>query len=89
MESIAATESQWLSQLAAMRQAIADLKLPRDPPHESISYGSDIDLDIDDDYSSPGTNDDVWDVISSDDETSDDLDELDGFDQGPPTIGFG
>ncbi|CAI7654593.1 unnamed protein product [Penicillium crustosum] len=80
MESIAATESQWLSQLAAMRQAIADLKLPQDPPHESISYGSDIDLDIDDDYSSPGTNDDVWDIISSDDETSDDLDDLDGSD---------
>lgn len=80
MESIAATESQWLSQLAAMRQAIADLKLPQDLPHESISYGSDIDLDIDDDYSSPGTNDDVWDIISSDDETSDDLDDLDGLD---------
>ncbi|KAJ5101298.1 hypothetical protein NUU61_003520 [Penicillium alfredii] len=77
MENIAATESQWLSQLAVMRQAIADLKLPKEP-HESISYGSDIDLDLDDDYSSPGTVDDVWDVISSDDETSDDLDELNG-----------
>ncbi|KAJ5943789.1 hypothetical protein N7516_003957 [Penicillium verrucosum] len=80
MENIAATESQWLSQLAAMRQAIADLKLPQHLPHESISYGSDIDLDIDDDYSSPGTNDDVWDIISSDDESSDDLDDFDGLD---------
>ncbi|CAG8891779.1 unnamed protein product [Penicillium egyptiacum] len=80
MDSVAATESQWLTQLAAMRQAIADLKLPQDLPHESISYGSDIDLDIDDDYSSPGTNDDVWDIISSDDETSDDLDDLHGLD---------
>ncbi|CAG8248345.1 unnamed protein product [Penicillium nalgiovense] len=80
MDSIAATESQWLTQLAAMRQAIADLKLPQALPIESISYGSDIDLDIDDDYSSPGTNDDVWDIISSDDETSDDLDDLDGLD---------
>ncbi|KAJ5130015.1 uncharacterized protein N7515_006054 [Penicillium bovifimosum] len=76
MDTIAATESQWLSQLAAMRQAIADLKLPKDLPQESMSYGSDIELDIDDDYSSPGTVDDVWDIISSDDETSDDLDDL-------------
>ncbi|KAJ6188039.1 hypothetical protein N7519_002947 [Penicillium mononematosum] len=81
MDSIAATESQWLTQLAAMRQAIADLKLPQPIPHELISYGSDIDLDIDDDYSSPGTNDDVWDIISSDDETSDDLDDLHGLDE--------
>ncbi|KAJ5467942.1 hypothetical protein N7475_005694 [Penicillium sp. IBT 31633x] len=79
MDSITATESQWLSQLAAMRQAIAELKLPQELPHESISYGSDIDLDIDDDYSSPGTIDDVWDIISSDDESSDDLGDLDGL----------
>ncbi|KAJ6022789.1 uncharacterized protein N7446_013141 [Penicillium canescens] len=81
MDNILATESQWLSQLAAMRQAIADLKLPQELPQESIGYGSDIDLDIDDDYSSPGTIDDVWDIISSDDETFDDLDELDRFDE--------
>ncbi|OGE56054.1 hypothetical protein PENARI_c003G09543 [Penicillium arizonense] len=81
MDNISATESQWLSQLAAMRQAIADLKLPQELPQESIGYGSDIDLDIDDDYSSPGTIDDVWDIISSDDETSDDLDGLDGFNE--------
>ncbi|KAJ6091569.1 hypothetical protein N7467_003538 [Penicillium canescens] len=81
MDNISATESQWLSQLAAMRQAIADLKLPQELPQESIGYGSDIDLDIDDDYSSPGTIDDVWDIISSDDETSDDLDGLDRFDE--------
>ncbi|KAJ5241679.1 uncharacterized protein N7469_000006 [Penicillium citrinum] len=70
-------ESQWLSQLAAMRQAIADLKLPKDVPHPSTTgYGSDIELDLDDDYSSPGTVDDVWDVISSDEETTDDLEDL-------------
>ncbi|KAJ5354886.1 hypothetical protein N7541_005930 [Penicillium brevicompactum] len=85
MDTIAATESQWLSQLAAMRQAIADLKLPQEINQEPIGYGSDLELDIDDDYSSPGTVDDVWDIISSDDETSDDLDELDGFDGFHPT----
>lgn len=74
-----AAESQWLSQLAAMRQAIADLKLPKDLPHNTISYGSDIDLDIDEDYSSPGTIDDIWDIISSDEETTDDLEDLAGL----------
>ncbi|KAJ5771096.1 uncharacterized protein N7511_003147 [Penicillium nucicola] len=83
MDDISATESQWLSQLAAMRQAIADLKLPQELPQEPIGYGSDIDLDFDDDYSSPGTVDDVWDIISSDDETSDDIDELDRTDEFP------
>ncbi|OQD89494.1 hypothetical protein PENANT_c002G02253 [Penicillium antarcticum] len=83
MDNISATESQWLSQLAAMRQAIADLKLPQEFPQEPIGYGSDIDLDLDDDYSSPGTVDDVWDIISSDDETSDDTDDLDRFDEFP------
>lgn len=77
MENVAAEESQWLTQLAAMRQAIADLKLPKELPHDTTGYGSDIDLDIDDDYSSPGTVDDVWDIISSDEEETDDQDEID------------
>ncbi|KAJ5798560.1 uncharacterized protein N7503_007856 [Penicillium pulvis] len=76
MEPISSTQSQWLSQLAAMRQAIADLKLPKELPHDTTGYGSDMDLDIDGDYSSPGTIDDVWDIISSDDETTDDLDDV-------------
>ncbi|EPS26377.1 hypothetical protein PDE_01313 [Penicillium oxalicum 114-2] len=76
MGDISTAESQWLSQLAAMRQAIADLKLPKGQNVEPISYGSDIDLDIDDDYSSPGTVDDVWDIISSDDEADSGLDDL-------------
>ncbi|KAJ5767604.1 hypothetical protein N7533_000187 [Penicillium manginii] len=76
MDTALSATDQWLSQLAAMRQAIADLKLPKDLPRDSISYGSDIDLDLDDDYSSPRTVDDVWDVISSDEETTDDLDDL-------------
>ncbi|KAJ5999523.1 hypothetical protein N7451_007333 [Penicillium sp. IBT 35674x] len=76
MEPIPSAQSQWLSQLAAMRQAIADLKLPKELPHDTTGYGSDMDLDIDEDYSSPGTVDDVWDIISSDDETTDDLDDV-------------
>ncbi|KAJ5949818.1 hypothetical protein N7454_001402 [Penicillium verhagenii] len=76
MDPISETQSQWLSQLAAMRQAIADLKLPKELPHDTTGYGSDLDLDIDEDYSSPGTVDDVWDIISSDDETTDDIDDV-------------
>ncbi|OJJ88636.1 RNA helicase SLH1 [Aspergillus glaucus CBS 516.65] len=78
MDGVDASESQWLVQLAAMREAIADLKLPKDPAPEQLTYGSDLELDLDDDYSSPGTVDDIWDVISSDDETSDDLDDING-----------
>lgn len=79
MDGIEPAESLWLAQLTAMREAIADLKLPKDPTaRDQSSYGSDLDLDLDEDYSSPGTVDDIWDVISSDDETSDELDDLDG-----------
>lgn len=71
--------AQWLAQLAAMREAIADLKLPKDhEPAQDLNYGSDLDLDLDEEYSSPGTVDDIWDVISSDDETSDELDDING-----------
>ncbi|PWY94000.1 DEAD/DEAH box helicase [Aspergillus sclerotioniger CBS 115572] len=76
-------ESQWLAQLAAMRQAIADLKLPKDPARDQ-SYGSDLDLDFDEDYSSPGTaDDDIWDIISSDDESSEGLDDFDDIPSPP------
>lgn len=78
MDGIEPAESQWLTQLAAMREAIAGLKLPKSPAQDELSYGSDLELDLDEDYSSPATVDDIWDVISSDDETSDDLDEING-----------
>ncbi|RMJ28999.1 helicase [Aspergillus sp. HF37] len=77
--------SQWLDQLAAMRKAIADLNLPRTP---SINYGSDLDLDFDDLSSSPQTVDDVWDVISSDDETTDDFDDINGVPLSPTGVSY-
>lgn len=86
MEGINTTESQWLSQLAAMRQTIADLKLPAELPHGAVSYGSDIELDIDEDYSSPGTVDDVWDIISSDEESTDYDDEVNEASVPPSTF---
>lgn len=87
MDGIEPAESQWLAQLTAMREAIADLKLPKDPAQDQLSYGSDLELDLDEDYSSPGTVDDIWDVISSDDETSDDLDDINGVPL-PPSLGY-
>ncbi|KAF2177516.1 Sec63-domain-containing protein, partial [Zopfia rhizophila CBS 207.26] len=74
-------QSQWLEQLAAMRQAIADLNLP--PSAERApAYGDDLDLD-EDDLSGTASGEDIWDVISDeygDEFSSDPLDDLDsGF----------
>ncbi|KAK2781439.1 hypothetical protein FQN52_001631 [Onygenales sp. PD_12] len=65
-------ESQWLAQLAAMRLAMAELKLPKDP--DTVSYGADLKLDDDEFSSGPESVEDLWDIISQDGETSDDLD---------------
>ena len=88
MDGTGSVESQWLTQLAAMRQAIADLKLPSDPAKEP-SYGSDLELDFEDDYSSPGTiDDDIWDIISSDDESSEGYDDFDDLPSAPLTSAY-
>ncbi|KAL2364240.1 hypothetical protein RJZ56_002810 [Blastomyces dermatitidis] len=68
-------EEQWLSQLAAMRQAMADLNLPK--TGDSIPYGQDLCLDDDEFSSAPESVEDLWDIISEDDDddrTSDDSD---------------
>jgi antiviral helicase SLH1 len=70
-------ESQWQAQLAAMRAAIAELKLPAIPPSGiPDAYGSDIDFD-DDEFTSGNSGDDVWDFIeeSEDDQWSSDPNE--------------
>ncbi|KAH7317566.1 Sec63 Brl domain-containing protein [Rhexocercosporidium sp. MPI-PUGE-AT-0058] len=53
----------WQTQLAAMRAAVANLKLPTPT---ADSYGSDIDFD--EDFSSGKSGDDVWDFISGSEE---------------------
>ncbi|KAI6880848.1 Sec63-domain-containing protein [Hortaea werneckii] len=58
--------SQWLEQLAAMRAAIADLKLP-ETNGESGKHELGFDLD-DDDLSPASPTDDIWDLISEDEE---------------------
>ncbi|KAL8243683.1 hypothetical protein R6Q59_009941 [Mikania micrantha] len=70
------SEAEWLSQMSAMRKAIADLKLP--PLRDSSEmYGSDIDLETN---SSDSLEDDVWDVDSDgDDSATSDVDHLNGF----------
>ncbi|KAI6894602.1 hypothetical protein KC318_g11830, partial [Hortaea werneckii] len=58
--------SQWLEQLAAMRAAIADLKLP-ETNGQSGKHELGFDLD-DDDLSPASPTDDIWDLISEDEE---------------------
>lgn len=63
--SLDAAEAQWQTHLAAMKAALADLKLPSNPPNgESSTYGLDFDFDEDDDLTSGNSGDDVWDFIS-------------------------
>lgn len=69
-------ESEWLAQVAAMRQAIAGLKLPDDP--NPVTYGADLSLSDDDFSSQPGSVEDIWDLVSDDGYTSDDFDDING-----------
>ncbi|SMR47532.1 unnamed protein product [Zymoseptoria tritici ST99CH_3D1] len=60
--------AQWLEQLAAMRAAIADLKLPQTNGQvDTEAYGSDLDLN-DDDLSPGSGSDDIWDLISEEED---------------------
>ncbi|KAE8442105.1 hypothetical protein EG329_003863 [Mollisiaceae sp. DMI_Dod_QoI] len=61
-------EAQWQTQFAAMRAALAELKLPENANNVELdSYGSDVNLD-DDDFTSGNSGDDVWDFISETEE---------------------
>ena len=71
-----AAESQWLAQLAAMRDAIAGLKL--DQSNGSMQdYGCDL-LVEDDDLTGDSGNDDIWDVFSEEEDNDYCSDLLDG-----------
>ncbi|KAL8747921.1 MAG: hypothetical protein Q9190_000245 [Brigantiaea leucoxantha] len=64
MSSTAFTaESEWLGQLAAMREAIAELRLGQQNGLSS-AYGNEVPVDDEDDDSNDSTNDDIWDVYS-------------------------
>lgn len=70
-------EALWQTQFAAMRAALADLKLPLNENGDTAAYGSDISFDDDDEFTSGNSGDDVWDFISDSDEAlySSDLNE--------------
>lgn len=78
MSSLETAEAQWQTQLAAMKAALAELKLPRkDMNKGSTSYVPDIKFVEDDDFTSGNSGDDVWDFISDSEEVlySSDLNE--------------
>lgn len=56
------TESQWLAQLASMRDAIAGLKLDR-PDGTVPEYGHDLVLQ-DEEVTGGSSSDDIWDIFS-------------------------
>ena len=59
--SFSSAESQWLAQLAAMREAIAEVKLDQ-PTGDFESYGH----DLDDEDLSEGNSDEFWDIFGED-----------------------
>lgn len=83
--SLETAESQWLSQLTAMRNAIAELKLDDQPNGQAQAYGQDIVVN-DEDLTGGSGSDDLWNVFSDeeDDEYSSDM--LDGVDDYSPDL---
>lgn len=74
------TESQWLAQLTAMRQAIAELKLDQ-RNGSNLPYGRDIVVDEGESSDSSSKNG-LWDVFSeSGEEDEEDSDLVDGVDE--------
>lgn len=78
-------ESQWLVQLAEMRAAIAELKLPQ-KNGDAPAYGHDIDVDVDD-FSGTASGDDIWDIISNEESADYSSDQLDVADAVPAKAG--
>ncbi|KAI3400666.1 hypothetical protein diail_2378 [Diaporthe ilicicola] len=88
--SISNAEAKWLAQVAAMKAAIAELKLPSHTPNgDTASHvdGDDDDFDL---SSASGETRDVWDFISDSEldelglDSGDLMDGTDGVDQEPP-----
>lgn len=60
--SLESAEAQWLAQLRAMREAIAELKLDQQIG-DVLPYGHDIPVD-DDEFTGGSGSDDIWDLVS-------------------------
>ncbi|KAL1874544.1 putative steryl acetyl hydrolase mug81 [Diaporthe australafricana] len=88
--SITDAEAQWLAQVAAMKAAIAELKLPSHAPNGDTSSHLDGDDDDFDLSSASGETHDVWDFISDSEldqlglDSGDLMDGTDDVDQEPP-----
>ncbi|KAI0013120.1 Sec63-domain-containing protein [Xylariaceae sp. FL0662B] len=87
--SMGRAEAQWREQFAAMKAALADLKLPGKNTSIEAELGAEFDLD-DEDFTSGNSGDDVWDFIDDSEEdlySSDFVEEangqLDGDSHGP------
>ncbi|GME28323.1 Helicase [Neofusicoccum parvum] len=78
-------ESRWLAQLAEMRAAIAELKLPQKNGDAPV-YGADIDID-DDDLSGTASGDDIWDLVSDGESADYSSDQFDGTGSLPADAG--
>ncbi|KAI0136029.1 Sec63-domain-containing protein [Hypoxylon sp. NC0597] len=78
--SMSEAEARWREQFAAMKNALADLKLPGKHHPVEAELGLDFDLD-DDDFTSGNSGDDIWDFIDDSEEdiySSDFIEETDG-----------
>ncbi len=76
LPSYEAAESQWRSQLTTMRQAIAELKLDQ-TNGQPQAYGQDIFID-DGNLTGSGSDDDLWNVFSEEEDGEYSSDMLDG-----------
>ena len=85
LPSLETAESQWLSQLTAMRQAIAELKLDDQSNGQDQAYGHDIVVD-DDDLTGTSGSDDLWNAFSDETDSSYSSDMLDGFEDSSPGL---
>lgn len=79
--SVESAQSQWLAQLAAMREAIAELKLNQASVNGQ-AYGHDIAVD-DDDVTGGSDIDDIWDILSDEENNDYSSDNLEGAEQHP------
>ena len=83
--SLEKAESQWLSQLTAMRQAIAELKLDDQSNNQDQAYGRDIVVD-DDDLTGTSGSDDLWNAFSDETDSSYSSDMLNGIEDASPGL---
>ncbi|CAM1511342.1 Fc.00g088550.m01.CDS01 [Cosmosporella sp. VM-42] len=83
---LSAAEAQWREQFAAMRAALADLKILQPPQVDGALSDDDFEG-----YSSGNSGQDVWDFISEDDEDdfSSDFIEADGVEGASPAAEYG